>query len=121
MEVNSHSRADKENLTNQATYLDRSDTHILIIDDDDRIRQLLQRYLGKNGYRVSGAANAANARAMMAGLRYDLLILDVMMPGEDGLSFATSLREHHDVPIIMLTALGTPENRIEGLKAGVDD
>ncbi len=105
----------------QATYLDRTDTHVLVIDDDDRIRQLLQKYLGKQGYRVSGAASAADARAMMNGLRYDLLILDVMMPGEDGLSFASSIREHHDVPIIMLTALGDPENRIAGLKTGVDD
>ncbi|WP_409433628.1 response regulator [Litorimonas sp. RW-G-Af-16] len=108
-------------MTQQATYLDRSDTHILVIDDDDRIRDLLQRYLGKNGYRVSGAESAAMASAKMAGLSYDLLILDVMMPGEDGLSFARRLREHHDVPIIMLTALGESEHRIEGLKAGVDD
>lgn len=103
------------------TYLDRSDAHILVIDDDDRIRTLLQRYLGKNGYRVSGAADAAKARSKMAGLKYDLLILDVMMPGEDGLSFASSIRETHDVPIIMLTALGEPSSRIEGLRAGVDD
>lgn len=108
-------------MSQTVTYLDRNDAHILVIDDDDRIRTLLQRYLGKNGYRVSGASDAAKARSKMAGLKYDLLILDVMMPGEDGLSFAASIRETHDVPIIMLTALGEPSSRIEGLKTGVDD
>ena len=104
-----------------ATYLDRSDTHLLVIDDDDRIRDLLSRYLGREGYRVSSAANAAQARAKMAGLEYDLLVVDVMMPGEDGLELTASLREHHDVPIILLTAKGDPADRIRGLKAGADD
>ena len=82
------------------TYLDRADTHILIIDDDDRIRTLLSRYLTKQGYRASAASGAEEARSKMQGLKYDLLIIDIMMPGEDGLSLTRSLREHHDVPSI---------------------
>ena len=105
----------------QATYLDRSDTHVLVVDDDDRIRELLSRYLGRAGYRVSSARSAEEARAKMAGLEYDLLVLDVMMPGEDGMSLTASLREHRDVPIILLTAKGDPADRIRGLKAGADD
>ena len=103
------------------TYLDRSVAHILIVDDDDRIRDLLSRYLIKHGYRTSSAGNADEARLKMTGLRYDLFVLDIMMPGEDGLSLTKSLREYHDVPIILLTALGEAEQRITGLKAGADD
>ena len=105
----------------QATYLDRSDTHVLVIDDDDRIRDLLTRYLTRAGYRVSSARDAEDARAKMVGLEYDLLIVDVMMPGEDGVALTASLREHRDVPIILLTAKGDPADRIRGLKAGADD
>ena len=75
------------------TYLDRSNTHILIIDDDDRIRELLSRYLTKHGYRTSTANGADEARQKMQGLKYDLLIVDIMMPGEDGLSLTRSLRD----------------------------
>ena len=103
------------------TYLDRSDTHVLIIDDDDRIRELLSRYLIKQGYRASTAASADDARQKMTGLKFDLLIIDIMMPGEDGLSLTKSLREYHDVPIILLTALGEAEHRIAGLRIGADD
>jgi len=103
------------------TYLDRADTHILIIDDDDRIRTLLSRYLTKQGYRASAASGAKEARSKMQGLKYDLLIIDIMMPGEDGLSLTRSLREHHDVPIILLTALGEADQRIAGLRSGADD
>jgi len=103
------------------TSLDRRETHVLLVDDDDRIRELLSRYLHKQGYRVSVAESAAEARAKMGGLRYDLIILDVMMPGEDGLSLTRDLRQHHDVPIILLTALAEAEQRIEGLRAGADD
>jgi len=103
------------------TYLDRADTHILIIDDDDRIRELLYRYLTKQGYRASAASGADEARVKMQGLKYDLLIIDIMMPGEDGLSLTKSLREHHDVPIILLTALGEADQRIAGLRSGADD
>jgi len=103
------------------TYLDRSNTHILIIDDDDRIRELLSRYLTKHGYRTSTASGADKARQKMQGLKYDLLIVDIMMPGEDGLSLTRSLRDYHDVPIILLTALGEADQRIAGLRSGADD
>ena len=103
------------------TRLDRSNTHILIVDDDDRIRLLLQKYLSREGYRTSVAENAAVAREKMRGLSYDLLILDIMMPGEDGLSLSRSLRDGSDIPIILLTAKGESENRIIGLRAGADD
>ncbi|MEM9601007.1 MAG: response regulator transcription factor [Pseudomonadota bacterium] len=105
----------------QATYIERSDTHVLVIDDDDRIRDLLARYLGRAGYRVSTARDAADARAKMEGLSYDLLIVDVMMPGEDGVALVADLRSHLDIPMILLTALGDPAHRIRGLKAGADD
>jgi two-component system phosphate regulon response regulator OmpR len=108
-------------LEQQATYLDRSDTHVLVIDDDNRIRDLLSRYLGRAGYRVSSAKNAAEARAKMAGIEYDLLIVDVMMPGEDGVSLVADLRSYSVIPVILLTALGDPAHRIRGLKAGADD
>jgi two-component system phosphate regulon response regulator OmpR len=108
-------------MTAPATFLERHNTHVLVIDDDDRIRSLLQKFLGKSGYRVSGAANAEDARQKMNGLHYDLLIIDVMMPGEDGLSLSSSIREFNDIPIILLTALGDPEQRIAGLKTGADD
>jgi len=87
------------------TFLERADTHILIIDDDDRIRDLLSRYLTKQGYRASTANGADEARSKMQGLKYDLLIVDIMMPGEDGLTLTRALREHHDVPIILLTSM----------------
>lgn len=103
------------------TELDRQNTHILIVDDDDRIRLLLQKYLSRAGYRTSVAENASKARQRMRGLSYDLLIVDVMMPGEDGLAFSKDLREGSDIPIILLTAKGEPEDRISGLKSGVDD
>lgn len=105
----------------QATYLDRSDTHVLVIDDDNRIRDLLARYLGRAGYRVSAAKDAGDARAKMVGIEYDLLIVDVMMPGEDGVSLVADLRSYSDIPVILLTALGDPAHRIRGLKAGADD
>lgn len=108
-------------MDNQTTFLDRTDTHVLVIDDDDRIRDLLARYLGRAGYRVSSAKDAAQARAKMAGIEYDLLIVDVMMPGEDGVSLVADLRGHSDIPVILLTALGDPAHRIRGLKAGADD
>lgn len=108
-------------MATSTTSLDRSDTHILVVDDDDRIRSLLQKYLGQQGYRVSAAADASQARAKMQGLRYDILVLDVMMPGEDGLSLAEYVHEHVKVPVIMLTALGDAEDRIKGLKTGADD
>jgi two-component system phosphate regulon response regulator OmpR len=95
--------------------------HILVVDDDRRIRTLLQRYLRDNGYRVSMAEDAQDARAKLEGLSFDLIVLDIMMPGEDGLSLTSSLRKNSQVPILLLTARGTPEDRIAGLEAGADD
>ena len=97
------------------------DAHLLVVDDDDRIRDLLRRYLGKNGFRVSAAADAAEARRLLSGLTFDLIVLDVMMPGEDGFALTQSLRKVDNVPIILLTARGAPRDRIEGLSAGADD
>jgi two-component system phosphate regulon response regulator OmpR len=95
--------------------------HILVVDDDQRIRDLLAHYLFKQGFRVSSAADAASARAAMRGLAFDLVILDVMMPGESGLSLARDLKAISNVPVLMLTARAEPEQRIEGLEIGVDD
>ncbi|MBX9682389.1 MAG: response regulator transcription factor [Hyphomicrobium sp.] len=95
--------------------------HILVVDDDQKIRALLGRFLTSNGFRVTEAADAAAARASMRGLSFDLVLLDVMMPGESGLSLARDLKETRPVPICMLTALAETEDRISGLEAGVDD
>lgn len=95
--------------------------HILVVDDDTRIRSLLTRYLKTNGFRVSAAQNAAEARSLTAGLEFDLLVLDIMMPGEDGLSLTRFLRRISDVPILLLTARGDAAHRIEGLESGADD
>jgi two-component system phosphate regulon response regulator OmpR len=95
--------------------------HILVIDDDRRLRSLLSRYLGDNGFRVTTAANSAEARQRLDGLAFDLLIVDVMMPGEDGLSLTRSLRERMTVPILILTARGESDARILGLETGADD
>jgi two-component system phosphate regulon response regulator OmpR len=95
--------------------------HLLVIDDDKRIRVLLSRYLGDHGFRVTIAGNAADARLRLAGLAFDLLIVDVMMPGEDGMALVKSLRETMDVPILMLTARTESESRIAGLESGADD
>jgi two-component system phosphate regulon response regulator OmpR len=96
-------------------------THILVVDDDRRIRELLKTYLQDNGFRVSTAGTAIEAGERMRGLAFDLLILDVMMPGQSGLEFARELRRDNTVPILMLTARAEVENRIEGLESGVDD
>lgn len=95
--------------------------HVLVVDDDQKIRDLLRRYLAENGFRVTPAADAAAARAAMRGLTFDLVMLDVMMPGENGLDLARDLKRTLDVPILMLTARSDPEHRIAGLEAGVDD
>jgi len=95
--------------------------HLLVVDDDRRIRNLLSRFLLGEGYRVTTAATAAEARSRLSGLRFDLLILDVMMPGQTGLEFARELRATSNVPILMLTARGEAENRIAGLECGADD
>jgi len=95
--------------------------HLLVVDDDRRIRDLLSRYLTSEGYRVTTADTAADARAKLKGLSFDLLVLDVMMPGETGFDFAKSLRDTSDVPILMLTARDAAESRIKGLEMGADD
>ena len=95
--------------------------HLLIVDDDRRIRDLLSRFLAGEGYRVTTADNSAEARAKLGGLHFDLLILDIMMPGESGFDLAKSLRETSAVPILMLTARHETEMRIAGLEIGVDD
>ena len=95
--------------------------HILVVDDDQRIRDSLARYLFEHGFRVTTAADAANARAAMRGLAFDLVILDVMMPGESGLDLARDLKSISSIPICLVTAQAEPEQRIEGLEAGVDD
>lgn len=101
---------------------DETTPHILIVDDDDRIRSLLQRYLSDNGYRTSIAADATEAQSKMDALTYDLLVLDIMMPGVTGLEFTEKLRQaENSVPILLLTALAETENRIEGLAVGADD
>jgi two-component system phosphate regulon response regulator OmpR len=96
--------------------------HLLIVDDDRRIRDLLSRFLSSEGYRVTTADTAADARAKLNSLSFDLLILDVMMPGESGFDFAKSMRAAaNDVPILMLTARDAAESRIRGLEIGADD
>jgi len=95
--------------------------HLLIVDDDTRIRTLLQRYLSEAGYRVTAAKDAADARQLMASLDFDFLVLDVMMPGEDGFALTKAIRETSDVPILLLTARGEAGDRIEGLERGADD
>ena len=95
--------------------------HVLVVDDDARLRRLLSRYLGDNGFLVATACSAADARARLASLAFDVMVLDVMMPGESGVDFARSLRSGGDLPILMLTAMDAAEERIAGLESGVDD
>lgn len=96
--------------------------HILVVDDDARLRQLLHKYLADNDFRVSSAADAQAARERLRGLAFDLIVLDVMMPGETGAAFAATLRQERNfVPILMLTAMGETADRIAGLEAGADD
>lgn len=95
--------------------------HLLVVDDDERIRGLLQKFLMRGGFLVSVARDAAQARRLLAGLEFDLIVLDVMMPGEDGIALTRDLRRHMTTPILLLTAKGETGNRIEGLEAGADD
>ena len=99
------------------------DAHILVVDDDARLRALLQRYLSGEGFRVTTAADAAEARGKLRAINPDLMVLDVMMPGETGLALTESLRQEQgpDVPVLLLTARGAPEDRIAGFEAGADD
>jgi two-component system phosphate regulon response regulator OmpR len=110
-----------DNLARKRDPLPDDAPHILVVDDDQKIRDLLARYLFENGFRVTTAADAANARASMRGLAFDLILLDVMMPGESGLSLAQDLKSTTRVPVCLLTARAETEHRIEGLEIGVDD
>jgi len=94
---------------------------VLVVDADTRLRELLKSFLSRNGFRVSMAGNAAAARQQLEALDFDLIVLDVMMPGQTGLDFAGELRKTSTVPILMLTAMGDPKDRIAGLEKGVDD
>ena len=95
--------------------------HLLVVDDDERIRGLLQKFLIRHGFLVTIARDALQARRLLAGLEFDLLVLDVMMPGEDGIALTRDLRAKMTVPILLLTAKGEISNRIEGFEAGADD
>lgn len=95
--------------------------HILVVDDDKRLRELLRRYLAEHGFRVTTAAGAAEAWTELESFDFDLIVLDVMMPGQNGFEFTEALRQRSRVPILMLTAMGEPEHRIDGLERGVDD
>jgi len=95
--------------------------HLLIVDDDKRIRSLLQTFLIRHGFLVSTARDAGHARRLLQGLEFELLVLDVMMPGEDGLSLTRALRKTAQTPILLLTAKGEADERISGLEAGADD
>ena len=100
---------------------DLSIAHILIVDDDERIRDLLQKFLVRNGFFVSIARDAAHARRLLKSLEFDMIVLDVMMPGEDGLSLTIDLRKTLDTPILLLTAKSESNERIMGFEAGADD
>lgn len=95
--------------------------HLLIVDDDERIRGLLRKFLMRHGFLVSVARDAGHARRVLAGLDFDLIVMDVMMPGESGVELTRALRETHTTPILLLTAKGETPDRIEGLEAGADD
>ncbi len=101
---------------------DLLESHLLIVDDDERIRGLLQKFLIRQGFWVTAARDAEHARRVLAGLEFDMIVMDVMMPGEDGISLTRSLRsEKISTPILLLTAKGETEDRISGLEAGADD
>ena len=103
------------------TVVEGAEQHILVVDDDGRLRELLRRFLVENGYHVTTAEDAEQARASLKNFAYDLMVLDVMMPGQDGVSFTGELRESTDLPVLLLTARGETEDRISGLSAGADD
>jgi len=95
--------------------------HVLVVDDDDRLRALLRKYLSENGFRVSTASGAGDARVRLGGIAFDVIVLDLMMPGESGLKFARHLRLESTVPLLMLTAMSEIEDRITGFEHGADD
>ncbi len=101
--------------------MENNKNHILIVDDDDRIRNLLKDYLSENNYIVSTAENAIQAKEKLNFLKFDIMILDVMMPGQDGYELTKEIKKNIRIPIILLTAKGEVENRIKGLELGADD
>lgn len=107
--------------TNRGEPLADDAPHVLVVDDDQKIRDLLSRYLQEHGFRVSSAENVQAARASMRGLAFDVVLLDVMMPGESGLTLARELKATTTIPVCLLTARSEPEDRIEGLEIGVED
>jgi len=103
------------------TDFDSDQPHVLVVDDDQRLRELLIKYLGDNGFLTTGAEDAAEARARLKSLAFDLIVLDLMMPGESGLDLAADLRRRDNVPILMLTAMNEADDRIRGFEQGADD
>jgi two-component system phosphate regulon response regulator OmpR len=101
--------------------MDETDIHLLIVDDDARIRELLRKFLMRQGFWVTTARDAAHARKLLAGLDFDLIVMDVMMPGENGIALTRALRQDRATPILLLTARGDTSDRIEGFEAGADD
>ena len=101
--------------------MEKSNLHILIVDDDNRIRSLLKEYLSENNYIVSTAENADSAKQKLEYLKFDILILDVMMPGQNGYDLTKEIKQKNNIPIILLTAKGEVEDRIKGLELGADD
>jgi two-component system phosphate regulon response regulator OmpR len=101
--------------------MSENEPHLLVVDDDARLRDLLRRYLSDSGFRVTGAADALEARAQLASFAFDLIVLDVMMPGESGLDLTRALRAANPVPVLLLTAMAEPEDRVNGLEQGADD
>mgnify|MGYP001158760520 CR=1 FL=1 len=101
--------------------MELSKTHILVVDDDDRIRELIKEYLIEKNFTVSSASDAAKAKIKLSFFKYDLIVLDVMMPGQDGFGLTKEIKKKDNTPIILLTAKGEVENRIEGLELGADD
>jgi len=101
--------------------MENSKTHILIVDDDNRIRNLLKEYLKENNYIVSTSENAENAKIKLTHFKFDLIVLDVMMPGQNGYDLTKEIKKNIEIPIILLTAKGEVENRIKGLELGADD
>jgi len=101
--------------------MSEDEPHLLVVDDDARMRDLLRRYLVTSGFRVTTAGDAADARRQMAAIAFDLLVLDVMMPGESGLDLTESLKRTRSLPILLLTAMAEPEDRVGGLERGADD
>ena len=95
--------------------------HILVIDDDQRLRALLKKFLENNGFRVSDAEDTNQAKIIMKSIIFDLLVIDVMMPGQNGLDFLKEIRIKNNIPTLMLTAMSSPENRLDGLEIGADD